>query len=165
MKKIFIAVLFLLASFANAQDFNSLYSDAQKALESGMYRKAYDNATKAIELNATSSEARWLRVKSALTANAPVERYKSAISDLNFLILSHPLDASAYKYLAIAEKELGSSIYRYKLGDNYLVDSQNHYNNAITACEKAIKIDPSLKEELQYKIKEFQREILRIKES
>lgn len=41
-----------------------------------MYCKAYDNVTKAIELNAEILEVGWLRVKSSLIANAPVEYYK-----------------------------------------------------------------------------------------
>ncbi|MDQ8012024.1 MAG: hypothetical protein REI96_06230 [Flavobacterium nitrogenifigens] len=165
MKKVFLLILLFIVSFAKAQDFNAYYSTAQKALESGMYRKAYDNATKAIELNVSSSEARWMRVKSSLTANAPVEYFKTAILDLNTILSNNPNDATAFKYLALAEKELASSIFRYKTGNDYLTNSEVHYNNAISACENAIKIDPFLKEELQYSIKEIKREIVRIKES
>jgi tetratricopeptide (TPR) repeat protein len=165
MKKVFIGILLLVVSFAKAQDFNSFYSNAQRAFESGMYRKAYDNATKAIELNGISPEARWIRVKSSLTANAPVEYFKTAIVDLNTILNNNPNDATAFKYLALAEKELASIIFRYKTGNDYIVKSEVHYNNAISACENAIKIDPSLNEELQYRIKEIKREIVRIKES
>ena len=163
MKKVFIAALLLIVSFAKAQDFNAFYSTAQKAFESRMYRKAYDNATKALELNGGSTEARWLRIKSSLTANAPKERLITAIDDLNFLSKSES-SGNVYKTLGIAESELASYIYNFNQTEaGYLNQSSIHYENAKRAYIRASELSPELTSKVTYDIKAIDNKIAEIK--
>lgn len=147
-----LIILFLIATFANAQDFNSYLAAGQKAFDSRMYRTAYDNATKAIELNATSSEARWLRVRSSLTANAPIERLSTAVDDLNVLSKTEQT-GEVYKMLGTTESELGIYISHFKQTEpNYKEKALGHFEKSKTAFNKAKELSPDLASNINYEI-------------
>ncbi|GIZ10000.1 hypothetical protein [Flavobacterium sp. UMI-01] len=162
MKKLLLLTALLIGFFSQAQDYSSYLAAANKAFESGMYRQAYDNATKAIELNATN-EARWLRVQSSLTANAPKERLETAIVDLNLIAQKEPT-AKTYKTLGLAEEQLATFILHFnKTVPGYLNESEAHYRKASEAYKKAVGLSPELEPKLKYDIKNIANKLEEIK--
>lgn len=165
MKKILVLIALLLASFVQAQDYNSYLAEATKAFDNGMYRKAYDSSTKAIALNDSNIDARWLRVKSSLTANAPKERLETAIADLKFIAQSKP-SGKVYKTLGIAESELANFIYRFnRTVVGYQNDAILHYENSNLAYKKAVELSPELYSDLKFDIKNTEVKVAEIKAS
>lgn len=181
MKKILLLTALLMVSFIHAQDYNSYLAEANTALEDGMYRKAFESAAKAIELNQTSTEAHWLRARASLTSNADNKALTGAIADLNFIIANNGGTARVYNALGVAESELGSNIFRFKRAkestgmsdDNstYVKEQTSHYNEAIlhyenakTAFKKSAEIKPETADDIKYKIQDADRYIIKIKE-
>ncbi|SHG33210.1 hypothetical protein [Flavobacterium johnsoniae] len=181
MKKLFLFIISLIYNFSNAQDFNTYLGQANKALEKGMYTKAYENATKAIELNEYNNDARWLRIQSLMTSNATGVNFEKAIADLNFIISNNGASSKIYNALGVAESELASDIYRFKKAkendsfsdDNtsfireqkeYFNEAIMHYENAKKAFKNSADINPEAKDELKYKIQDSDRSIKAIKE-
>lgn len=165
---------------ANAQDFESYVSSATKSFEDGMFRKAYENSTKAIELDSTNLDIRWIRAQSALTQSAPKDRIEVAIKDLKAITTTSPT-AKAYNALGVAEMELASYIYRFDKAkqkpsfsdDNsaYLKEQTAFYNSAIAhyekakvAFEKSAKAKPDTAKDIGYKLLECDKKIATINE-
>jgi tetratricopeptide (TPR) repeat protein len=163
MNKLILIIVFFICSFVQGQTFETYLSEAKTALTSGMYRKAYDSSTKAIELNGSSSEVRWIRIKASLTANAPKERLETAITDLNYLSQSGEQTSIVYKTLGTAESELASFIYRFnRTVSGYEKESVLHYENAKKAFIKASELSPELVADLKYKINDTDTKIKEI---
>lgn len=166
MKKLLLLFILFLSVALNAQDFNTYLADANTALNTGMYRKAYDTSTKAINLNNSNSEARWIRIKASLTANAPKERLETAITDLNYLSQNGEESGKVFKTLGIAESELANFIYRFnRTVPGYEKESLSHYEKARSSYLKASEISPELVTDLKYKIKETDTKIKELQNS
>lgn len=180
MKKLFLTLTLLIGLIVNAQDYESLIVDANTALENRDARKAYDLATKAIEVNSKSNDARWIRAQAAAKSNGSEEKYKTAIEDLKFIANNGGASARIYNAIGIIEQELGNNTYRFKKAkentgftdDNstYVKEQRQiyndaiiHYQNAIAAFNKSIEIKPDSESELKFKIKDSERYILEIK--
>lgn len=181
MKKILLLIVLFICSFVQAQDYNALLEKANSDFEDGMYRNAIENATKAIALNQSSIDARWLRVRASLTSNADDRAFVTAIDDLNFIIANNGATAKVYNALGVAETELGSYIFRFKRAkentgisdDNspYIKEQSGYYNEAIFHYEKAkiafkksAEIKPETADDIKYKIQDSDRNITKIKE-
>jgi len=181
MKKLLFLTALLASMFMHGQDYQNYLKIANDALESGDARKANENANKALELQPTSVDARWVRVRSSLTANASEKAINGSIDDLKFIIANGRGTARVYNALGVAETEAGSYIYRFKhaksnntISDDksayikeqkaYYTDAINHYKSAKIAYQKAIELNPDDAKTYTYKANEAEKYIKEIAE-
>lgn len=179
MKRILLSLALLFSLFASAQDYDTYLKSANESLESRSYRKARENATKAIELNPQSLEARWIRTRTLMLSSSSMADFENAIGDLNFMVANGGGTAKVYKTLGLAETELASNIFRFKKAkenkgfsdDNsallkeqkiYFNDAISHYKSAKVAYQKAFEISAEEKENSSYRIKEIDNSIVEV---
>lgn len=133
MKKIFLLLLFI-CSFSNAQTASDYSKLAKADLDSRMYSKAKENATKAIELDPTNIDSRWIRIRASLTSVAKADDYKIAISDLEFLTTAGDVSEKTYKSLGLAYRDYAGILDRqlndYKTASNFYLKAKEAYQKA-----------------------------------
>lgn len=179
MKKVVLIIAIMLGAVATAQDYKTHLDKANEALDASNFRKAKENATKAIEFNPQSLDAYWIRSRASLTSSSTEKDFRTAISDLNFIISNGGASAKVYNALGLAETELASYIFRFKKpkenkgfsDDNsafvkeqkaFFNEAITHYENAKLAYKKAEEINPEEKQNVSFRIKDISKALAEI---
>ena len=140
-------------------------------------KKAYNSSTKALNLDGSNLEARWVRAQSSALSNS-----SESINDLTYIVNNGGASAKVYNAIGLVEQEIANNIYRFKRAkentgfsdDNSVYTKEQteiynnaivHYERAIIAFKKAIEVKPDTEPKLKYKIKDSERNINEIRES
>lgn len=148
----------------------------------GFHPLVKDDISKAIELNPTNTEYRWIRARANLNTHSKEAEFNQAIDDLNKMVELGDGTGKVYGFLGIAYEELGKDIVVGKKAqknegfsdDNsvYVKEQIGYYQEAINAFEKskeanikASEVDPDkFKDNLHYKLKELDDQISTVKQ-
>lgn len=152
------------------------YLMAKSYLSFGAYRTAIEYIDKVIEFNPNNIDYRWVRVRCNMIMDAPIEQFKQACFDLNFMIQSGANSSKVYSTLGKAEYELGNAILRWthiNKNEGYSDDNRSekaqrksiieqtilHYGNSKNSYLKAIEISKKEGSDESYEIKKIDKEI------
>lgn len=182
MKKLILSLSLLIGinSIAQKTEIDYFNSAKERLENSGPSHVVKSDINKAIEFNSENTEYRWIRVRCNMTSSSSSDNFKQAIEDINFILTKETPSAKLFSNLGLSHKELGGNIYRYKKAksndgfsdDNseyikqqtlYFQEAIDNFEQAIIAYNKAIEINESIKEKLDYEILSCKEDIEKIK--
>lgn len=165
MKKILLLALLLISCMSFGQTANDWYNKAQNSIERmGPSHVAKEYINKALALDSTNVDYRWVRVRCNMISSSKEAEWKQAIKDLSYLISKGDNTDKVYGSLALSHQELGSFLYYESYlpegsqeQNNAFKQAVNHYQLAISAYKKAADLAPDKKVSIGYKIKDAEK--------